>query len=85
MDRSISASIRTRFQNLLLLEMGGYAAVINSIPTDGFGSNFDWTNLQNNSTWESYLQDEFDLEKRLQIWQRMEWLETRCCRSSSES
>ena len=48
-------------------EMGEYAAVINSIPTHGFGSNFDWTNLENNSTWESYLQDEFDLENRLQI------------------
>jgi aminoglycoside phosphotransferase (APT) family kinase protein len=49
-------------------EMGEYAAVINSITTNGFGTNFDWaSNGKKNSTWGSYVEDEFELEKRLHI------------------
>lgn len=48
-------------------EMGEYAAVINSIHTKGFGTNFDWTNTENDSTWERYLQGEFGLDKRLEV------------------
>ena len=48
-------------------EMGEYAAIINSIPTTGFGMNFDWTSADNNSTtWASYLENEFNLNARLQ-------------------
>lgn len=49
-------------------EMGEYAAVINSITTNGFGTSFDWaSNGKKNSTWDSYIEDEFELEKRLHI------------------
>jgi aminoglycoside phosphotransferase (APT) family kinase protein len=49
-------------------EMGAYAAVINSIATLGFGADFDWSrNGNDNESWERYLEHEFELEKRLQI------------------
>jgi len=49
-------------------EMGEYAAIINSIHTEGFGTNFDWTNNgKQNDSWDKYLREEFELEKRLQI------------------
>jgi aminoglycoside phosphotransferase (APT) family kinase protein len=48
-------------------EMGEYAALINSIATTGFGINFDWTSVKNNVTWDNYLQDEFELEARLEL------------------
>lgn len=49
-------------------EMGEYAAIINSIVTSSFGSNFDWTNNgKKNATWDSYLKDEFDLDARLRV------------------
>ena len=48
--------------------MGRYAAQINSIQTQGFGSHFDWTGEEKRiDSWEGYLADEFELEKRLQI------------------
>lgn len=52
----------------IVQEMGEYAAVINSIATNGFGTNFDWaSNGKKNSTWDSYVEDEFELKKRLHI------------------
>ena len=49
-------------------ELGEYAAVINSIATNGFGTDFDWAeNGDNNGTWDGYLKNEFELEKRIQI------------------
>lgn len=49
-------------------EMGEYAAIINSIPTTGFGTNFDWTTDENKyTTWDSYLENEFGLDDRLQL------------------
>jgi aminoglycoside phosphotransferase (APT) family kinase protein len=48
--------------------MGRNAAMINSIQTHGFGSNFDWTGEEKRvDSWQSYLADEFALEKRLQV------------------
>ena len=48
--------------------MGRYAAMINSIETHGFGSNFDWTGEEKRiESWESYLAEEFELEKRLEV------------------
>jgi hygromycin-B 4-O-kinase len=48
--------------------MGGCAALINSIQTQGFGSNFDWTGEEKRiDSWPRYLTDEFELEKRLQV------------------
>ena len=49
-------------------QLGEYAAVINSIATNGFGAEFNWTENENqNGTWESYLQNEFEIDKRIQI------------------
>jgi aminoglycoside phosphotransferase (APT) family kinase protein len=49
-------------------EMGEYAAVINSILTSGYGSDFDWTSGgKKHQTWAGYVEDEFELEKRLQL------------------
>ena len=49
-------------------EMGEYAAVINSIHTDGYGSDFDWTsNGTKHKSWVDYVEDEYALEKRLQL------------------
>lgn len=52
----------------IIHSMGRYAAMINSIETHGFGSNFDWTTGETRiDSWQSYLTDEFELEKRLQL------------------
>ncbi len=49
-------------------QLGEYAAIINSIATSGSGADFEWTETGNtNGTWDSYLKNEFELEKRLQI------------------
>lgn len=48
--------------------MGRNAAMINSIQTHGFGSHFEWTGDEKRiDSWQSYLTDEFELEKRLQL------------------
>lgn len=52
----------------IVQELGEYAAVINSIATDRFGTEFDWAETANqNGAWDSYLQNEFDYENRIQI------------------
>ena len=52
----------------IIHSMGRYAAMINSIQTHGFGSNFEWTTEETRiESWQSYLADEFQLEKRLQL------------------
>ena len=53
----------------ILREMGRCAALINSIPTKGFGKTFDWSGnqLSRNETWKEYLQNELEYEKRLDI------------------
>ena len=51
----------------IITRVGRYAAMINSIQTNGFGSNFDWTGTENRiDSWEVYLTAEFELEKRLE-------------------
>jgi aminoglycoside phosphotransferase (APT) family kinase protein len=51
--------------------MGRYAAMINSIQTHGFGSHFDWTGEEKRiDSWQGYLADEFELEKRLQLFSK---------------
>ena len=56
-------------------EMGEYAAVINSILTSGYGSDFDWTSNGNkHKTWVDYVVDEFDLENRLQLFAKHKML-----------
>jgi len=52
----------------IIHSMGRYAAMINSIQTHGYGSNFDWTGEEKRiESWEGYLAEEFELEKRLQL------------------
>ncbi len=56
-------------------EMGEYAAVINSIHTDGYGSDFDWTSAgTKHKTWVDYVEDEYALEKRLQVFAKHKML-----------
>ena len=70
--RRVTGTEATHLPNRLRIvhEMGEYAAIINSIPTTGFGSNFDWTsNDKKSTTWASYLENEFDLDARLRSFQ----------------
>lgn len=68
--RRVTGSEATHLPNRrrIVHDMGGYAAIINSITTNGFGSNFDWTSSEKKSlTWDSYLEDEFALQTRLDL------------------
>lgn len=52
----------------IIHEMGNYASIINSIPTKGFGAHFDWANNGFKCrTWSEYLDNEWEFEKRLQL------------------
>ena len=52
----------------IINQMGNYARIINSIPTKGFGAQFDWTNNGfKYRTWSDYLDNEWEFEKRLQL------------------
>lgn len=49
-------------------EIGRYAQMINSIRTTNFGSNFDWTtNGPQHNTWAEYLDNEWQVERRLGV------------------
>lgn len=62
----------------ILHEMGRYAALINSIPTNGFGSTFDWSNnqLSRNETWKDFLHKELKLDARLELLEKHRMLPT---------
>lgn len=52
----------------IIHEMGRYAAIINSIETNSFGSNFDWNDhAPKIPTWNGYLDQEFQLQQRLEF------------------
>jgi aminoglycoside phosphotransferase (APT) family kinase protein len=53
----------------IVKEMGRYAALINSVSTDGYGSVFDWSSnqLSRNATWKEYLHGELRLDARLAL------------------
>ncbi len=63
----------------ILHEMGRYAAIINGISTQGFGSVFDWSNnqLSHNKTWDEFLFQELRLEARLGILKKYKMLPPR--------
>ena len=62
----------------IIHEMGNYARIINSIPTKGFGGQFDWTNNGNkNRTWAEYLENEWKFERCLQLFIRHKILSNR--------
>lgn len=49
-------------------EVGRFAAIINSIRTNGFGANFDWnTDAKKITTWSDYLDEEFKVAERLEF------------------
>lgn len=56
----------------ILHEMGRYAALINTIPTTGFGGTFDWSNnqLSRNETWKDFLHKELKLDARLELMEK---------------
>lgn len=70
-SRTVRGQVATQHPERLaiLREMGRYAAIINSISTEGFGSVFDWSNnqLSRNETWKDFLYHELRLEARLSI------------------
>ncbi len=53
----------------ILQAMGRAAALINSIPTSGFGNTFDWSSnqLSRNETWADFLKNELQYEAKLKI------------------
>jgi aminoglycoside phosphotransferase (APT) family kinase protein len=53
----------------VLRDMGRYTALINSVPTTGFGRTFEWSanRLSHNASWSAYLESELGLERRLEI------------------
>lgn len=56
-------------------EIGRYAAIINSVRTTNFGSNFDWTtNEPKHSTWAEYLDREWDVGRRLSLFTQHQML-----------
>lgn len=53
----------------VLREMGRFARLIHSVPTNGFGHTFDWSEnrLSRKDTWSDYLEREFHGEQRLAL------------------
>jgi aminoglycoside phosphotransferase (APT) family kinase protein len=54
-------------RNRILHDLGRFAAMINTIHTTGFGTDFDWTTDETNATWDAFLEKEFELDKRLHL------------------
>jgi aminoglycoside phosphotransferase (APT) family kinase protein len=55
----------------IVREMGRYAALINAIPTTGFGYHFDWAGgLPRSDTWSHFLREELDVEGKLAALER---------------
>jgi aminoglycoside phosphotransferase (APT) family kinase protein len=61
----------------ILKEMGHYAAIIHTIPTTGFGHNFDWSQntLSKNNSWKDYLHTELRPEERMEILRKHKMLD----------
>ncbi len=52
----------------IIREMGRYAAIINSLETHGFGTNFDWNpEAPKIQTWSEYLDQEYQVAKRFEF------------------
>jgi aminoglycoside phosphotransferase (APT) family kinase protein len=61
-----------RHRRTVLQQMGHFGALINAIPTAGFGQTFDWSHnrLSHNDSWDDFLAREFDIESRLDLLRR---------------
>jgi Ser/Thr protein kinase RdoA (MazF antagonist) len=58
-------------RNRIIQEMGRYAAMINSIRTTAFGTNFDWSSGGvKHRTWGAYLKEELHVDERLEFFQQ---------------
>src|SRR5687768_16134473 len=52
----------------IIHEIGHFAAIINSIKTNGFGTNFDWNDAAPKiQTWSDYLDQEYQIQDRLEF------------------
>ena len=60
----------------IIHEMGRYASLINSIRTNSFGTNFDWTGKkqENQSSWSDYLERELLVDHRLETLEQHQML-----------
>jgi aminoglycoside phosphotransferase (APT) family kinase protein len=65
---------RDRFN--IIGEIGRYAAIIHTIPTQGFGHMFNWSQntLSKNNSWTEYLECEIKLTERLAIFEKHKML-----------
>lgn len=56
----------------IIRELAKYTAIINSIPTSGYGHVFDWSNnqLSRNETWTEFLDKEFEVDERLAVFEK---------------
>lgn len=61
----------------IIEEMGRYAALINTIKTEGFGSTFDWSKnkLSHNETWQEFLENELCIEDRFKTLEKHKMLD----------
>jgi hygromycin-B 4-O-kinase len=78
--RRVTGTEATHYPNRqrIIHSMGRYAASINSISTHGFGTNFDWTDKeQAYDDWQTYLDEEFELPQRLELFARHQILPER--------
>ncbi len=66
----------------IIHEMGRFAAMINSIRTQSFGANFDWsTNGVKHRTWRDYLKEELRIDERLEFFEKHQMLPRRALES----
>jgi aminoglycoside phosphotransferase (APT) family kinase protein len=56
----------------IIKKMGKYTAIINSIPTTGYGVYFDWSSneLSHNDSWCDYLEKELKMEDRIAVFEK---------------
>ena len=59
-------------------ELGSYGQIINSIHTKNFGKNFEWTtNGSKITTWSRFIDEEWELEQRLELFSESRILPSR--------
>jgi aminoglycoside phosphotransferase (APT) family kinase protein len=70
-SKKIKGDVATHHENRLeiIKEIGRYAALIHTIPTNNFGHVFDWSpnTLSKNKTWKEYLDVELNVNERLDV------------------
>jgi aminoglycoside phosphotransferase (APT) family kinase protein len=70
-SKKIKGDVAIHHENRLeiIKEIGRYAALIHTIPTNNFGHVFDWSpnTLSKNKTWKEYLDVELNVNERLDV------------------